>query len=211
MNARPKLVLFDFDEVLVDYRRDVRCAHIAEAVGARSEEVRRALFRSGLENRCDRGELELPDYLEALRRQYGLMVPQDVFIAARQAATRARPEMLTLCEQVHPQAAIGVFTNNGRWLGQHLAKVAPAVSALFARRTVTSGQLRAAKPEPKAFLSCLQALGFSPASTLFIDDRPENVEGARAIGIDAVLFESPNQVAEVLRARGFNLELAHAP
>lgn len=211
MNARPKLVLFDFDDVLVDYRHDLRCAHIAEAVGAQSKEVERALFRSGLENRCDRGELELPDYLEALRSQYGLMVPQDVFIAARKAATRPRPEMLALCEQVQTQAAAAVFTNNGRWLGQHLAKVAPAVSALFARRTVTSGQLRAIKPEPKAFLLCLQALGFSPASTLFFDDRPENIEGARVIGIDAVVFESPTQVAEVLRARGFDLEFAHAP
>jgi hypothetical protein len=36
----------------------------------------------------------------------------------------------------------------------------------------------------------------------FTDDRQENVDGALAAGLDAVLFESAEQIAAELRRRG---------
>ena len=36
----------------------------------------------------------------------------------------------------------------------------------------------------------------------FVDDRPENVDGARQAGFDAVLYEGATHLAKALRRRG---------
>lgn len=207
---RPRLLLFDFDGVLADYRRELRCEQLARAIGADPALVVRALFKSGLENRSDRGELELDDYLDALRSQYGLQVPREAFIEARRLATRPRPDMVALCQRLQAQTALAIFTNNGRWLGQQFARIAPPLTPLFASRIICSAELGLTKPDPQAFLTCLQQLGFQPRSTLFIDDVAANVEGARQAGLDALLFESFESLHAALAGRGFDLESAHA-
>ena len=44
------------------------------------------------------------------------------------------------------------------------------------------------KPDPKAYLDCLAALGSDPAQCLFIDDQRRNVLGARHVGLPTVHF-----------------------
>lgn len=58
-----------------------------------------------------------------------------------------------------------------------------------------SCNLRAVKPEPAAYQAVLEGLRAQPDQVLFVDDRPANVAGAEAVGIRAVLFESPDQLA----------------
>ena len=62
-------------------------------------------------------------------------------------------------------------------------------------RKFFSCDLRAVKPEAAAYKSVLEALGASPAEVVFVDDRQVNVDGAQELGIRAVLFESPDQLA----------------
>lgn len=211
MPIRPKLLLFDLDGVLVDYQRDLRCRQLAENLGAAEGDVRRALFGRGLEARSDRGELDLPEYLDELRTEFGWNLPADEFIAARRSATRPRAEMVALCERLAAQSALAIFTNNGAWFGEHAHRIVPELMPLFGRRFVCSGSIGACKPEPEAFVACLQRLGFNRLSTLFIDDLPGNVEGARAAGLDAVQFQSYAHLCAELVARELNPGDHHAP
>jgi putative hydrolase of the HAD superfamily len=65
-------------------------------------------------------------------------------------------------------------------------------------RKFFSCDLRAVKPEAAAYKGVLDALGARPEEVLFVDDRPLNIAGAEALGIRAVLFESPDQLAGLL-------------
>ena len=67
---------------------------------------------------------------------------------------------------------------------------------------VVSGEEGMAKPDAAIFERTCQRFGLVPARTLFIDDAPRNVEAARALGWQAVRFESPAQLADALRAYG---------
>ena len=49
--SRPRLVVFDFDDVLVESNRDLRVQAMARSMGASPETVVAALFKSGLEAR----------------------------------------------------------------------------------------------------------------------------------------------------------------
>jgi putative hydrolase of the HAD superfamily len=56
------------------------------------------------------------------------------------------------------------------------------------------------KPDPAIYRICLDALGCQPHRALFFDDRPNNVEGARKAGMEAHIFESPEQARAIVRA-----------
>jgi putative hydrolase of the HAD superfamily len=204
MSIRPKLLLFDLDGVLADYSREIRCRQLAFALDASEEAVYQALFKRGLEERCDRGELALADYLDVLRTDYGWNLPEDDFIAARRASTQVRAAMLALCEQLSGQAALGIFTNNGTWLGEHAHRIVPELMPIFRSRFVCSGSLGICKPEPDAYTACLQRLGFNGYSTLYVDDRQENVDAALAAGLAAIRFDTPAAFASALKDYDFD-------
>ncbi len=54
------------------------------------------------------------------------------------------------------------------------------------------------KPEEAIYRLCLEQLGCAPGECLFLDDSPVNVEGARAVGIQAILFRSADEAAPIL-------------
>lgn len=63
----------------------------------------------------------------------------------------------------------------------------------------------AKKPNPEAFKILLEKLQVPAAYVLFIDDRNENVEAAKRLGIDSIQFINPHQLNEDLEKRGFKL------
>jgi 2-haloacid dehalogenase len=68
--------------------------------------------------------------------------------------------------------------------------------------TVVSSHERVAKPDPEIFHRLLERFGLSAATTLLIDDSQVNVDAARALGIQALRFESPDQVRAHLARAG---------
>ncbi len=67
---------------------------------------------------------------------------------------------------------------------------------------VVSGEVRLTKPDPAIYRLFLARNGLAPETCVFIDDREENVSAARALGIDAVRFESADALRPELAARG---------
>lgn len=207
----PRLLLFDLDGVLADYDRGVRSRHLAAAIGVDAGPVHDALFGpKGLELRSDRGELDLPGYLELLRARHGWRVEPADFLAARRQATRADPAMLELCRALSAHAVLAVFTNNGGWFGESVDQLVPELRPLFGERIVCSGRLGLLKPAPESYRACLRLLDADAKTTLFVDDRAENVEGARAAGLDALLHVDYPSLRAALIDRGLNPGDNHA-
>jgi 2-haloacid dehalogenase len=68
--------------------------------------------------------------------------------------------------------------------------------------TVISGIEGVAKPDRAIYEILLGRHGLDAARTVFIDDSPGNVDAARASGLDAVRFVSPEALRADLRRRG---------
>jgi putative hydrolase of the HAD superfamily len=81
--------------------------------------------------------------------------------------------------------------------------VAGAVSRLpMAARfehLIFSCELKAGKPDPACFGAALATLGAGAEDVVFIDDRPENVAGAAALGMRSVRFTTPAAVREAVK------------
>ena len=63
---------------------------------------------------------------------------------------------------------------------------------------IVSGEVKLAKPDPLIYQLLLNTYKLNPRECLFIDDRLENVEAARALGIESVQFISPRQLEQEL-------------
>ena len=67
---------------------------------------------------------------------------------------------------------------------------------------VVSGHERLMKPDAAIYRLLCDRYGVNPQRAVFIDDSPANVDGARAVGMHAVHFQSPGQLRGALRALG---------
>jgi HAD superfamily hydrolase (TIGR01509 family) len=57
------------------------------------------------------------------------------------------------------------------------------------------------KPDAAAYTGPARTLGIAPQDCLFVDDRPENVSAAKAVGMDALLFCNADGLRQDLIAR----------
>jgi len=76
------------------------------------------------------------------------------------------------------------------------------------RGIVVSGEERAAKPDPRIYRTLLERYRLQPERTLFIDDVAANVDGARALGMEGVLYTTPAELRRELAARSFLVDPA---
>ena len=71
------------------------------------------------------------------------------------------------------------------------------------RDIVVSGDEKLTKPDAAIYTLALQRFGLAPEEAVFVDDRDDNVAGAEAVGMKALLFTD----AATLRTQLIELEL----
>jgi len=69
---------------------------------------------------------------------------------------------------------------------------------------IVSGEERLLKPQPEIYNLLLSRYGLRAEDCIFIDDSKANVEGARAVGMHAVHFVEPMDLAAELRRHGID-------
>jgi putative hydrolase of the HAD superfamily len=66
----------------------------------------------------------------------------------------------------------------------------------------------ARKPGREIYCRALELTQRTPSECIFIDDRPENLEAPRALGMAAIHYQTPAQLREELAGRGIEIEAA---
>ena len=65
---------------------------------------------------------------------------------------------------------------------------------------VVSGDVKMVKPNPAIFQLLLNRFGLRPEECIFIDDNPDNVEGARRLGMKGIVFAGSEELRKQLLA-----------
>ncbi|MCA1686035.1 MAG: HAD family phosphatase [Planctomycetia bacterium] len=74
-------------------------------------------------------------------------------------------------------------------------------------RLVLSYEIGHIKPSAEFYLTCARAADAAPGDCLFIDDLPENVEGARSAGLSGLLYQDVTTLLNDLRSLGVETAL----
>jgi epoxide hydrolase-like predicted phosphatase len=138
--------------------------------------------------RLDRGEIREPQYWQAVSERLarkGLAFDIHEVIDWQ---GRDRVEVVEAIRRLAGRYRMGLLTNDATdWLGpgwRHTWWLRDAFSVM-----VDAAEEGLRKPAPEIYLRCAERLGVAPARIVFVDDLTVNVEGARAVGMQAFWFD----------------------
>ena len=191
------LLLLDLDNTLLDRAAAFRAAareFLRQLDAPASDED--WLLDADQEGRAPRREIA-----QSIKARYGLTLPaDDLAEALRDAVVRhSRLDPLVACaiEIAGNAGWVPVIVSNGMERQQE-AKIRSSGLDQFVADWVISEEAGVSKPDPRIFAIAAERLGVAPAEIVFLDDLPENVDAARAFGLQAVLFTStPQAIADI--------------
>lgn len=112
------------------------------------------------------------------------------------------PERLRWLEDIAKKYRIYLFSNTNIIHYNALQKIYYKNTGLnnfddFFIKAYYSHTLKMRKPNPASFLEILKIENLVAAETLFIDDTPKNIEGAKQVGLQTILLQPPKTVFDL--------------
>jgi putative hydrolase of the HAD superfamily len=106
--------------------------------------------------------------------------------------------------ELKPKYKVGMLSNLG----------SASINSLFPPQerealfdaTIVASQVGLTKPQPEIYQLACERLGVMPAEAIFVDDSPENIAGAAAIGMRTVLYRDRASLQHEVAAIVHNLE-----
>jgi FMN phosphatase YigB (HAD superfamily) len=191
-------MVFDFGGVLVSIDFDLTVARWAELAGQPFAALRSRFSHGDAYQRHERGEIDAAGYFESLRRDLGVAL-DDAQLAdgwGRVFVDEIAPT-IALLPRLAERVPLYLFSNtNPTHYAQMAARFGPSLAPL--RKHFLSSSMGLRKPERAAFEALARGIGAQPSRILFFDDLEENVAGARAAGLHAVLVRTPDDVARAV-------------
>lgn len=161
--------------------------------------------------RLDGGELDLESYWERTLVTHGYEAPRERIERFaeidRESWSAMNEVMLRWVERLRREGYRTVLLTNMPADFFHL-KVAGAPWYASFDAGVISGLIGAVKPHRAIYEHLLSVIHTVPERALFLDDLEANIAGARELGLEAVLFRSPEETLPLV-AREYGLPNGH--
>ncbi len=200
ISLSPRVVVFDYGEVISQQPTAADRARLVERAGVAAEPFWAAYWahRDGL----DGGTTSIADYWQAVARdtgaEWGPVDVHELWAIDHRGWLSVDPATLAV---LHALAAGGtrlaLLSNAGAdfsgWLRHG------SFGPLF-ERVFVSAELQLLKPDAAIYEHVIAELGIEASDFLFVDNKSENVEGARAVGGDGHVFTDAASLESWLRS-----------
>ncbi|HYV62347.1 MAG TPA: HAD family phosphatase [Bryobacteraceae bacterium] len=186
-----RAVIFDFGGVLCFHPDDTRWRRAAEASGLPVADFMSAFWANRI--RYDAGLCEPAEYWHAVAHTAGTHIDDHRIPALIRCEielwNQYDSRVLAWANQLRAAGyRTAILSNLPRPLGEEL-RATPGFLDHFDHVTF-SYELGIVKPQPEIYLDATRGLGVDSEQALFLDDRPDNVEGAQAVGLHAQLYST---------------------
>jgi putative hydrolase of the HAD superfamily len=197
-----RAVIFDYGMVLCE-RDPESYSRLLALTGVDHDTFERLYWRD--RHQYDLGRVEAPDWWANFARDAGRsFTPSEV-------ATLIECDVLLWTRLNQPMVAwaaalqaaglrTAILSNMGPDLLRFMRR-SPGYAWLSGFTHLTwSCELHIAKPDPAIYLHTCKSLSVAPSEALFIDDKPENIAAAEALGLHGLLFTDIAQLRRDLAA-----------
>jgi len=197
MKSQIKNILFDLGGVLldIDYLKTVKAFKnlgLRNPEQAFTKEIQADLFQE-----FERGRIRETEFLETLNSHMPGASKEEIISAwnallgdfpvkryefLKSLANSYKLGVLSNTNIIHERAFMGIIDRSVGW---------DNFKSLF-QGLGYSHNLGERKPNTEVFHVCLSMMRFKPEETLFIDDTPEHVEGAKKAGMHSIHLQTGN-------------------
>lgn len=203
-----RAVVFDYGMVLSGLPDAKAHAELLRITGL-SHEAFEALYWVD-RHAYDRGDLNGLTFWQKLVSDAALdLAPHDIHALNRWDArmwTTSNPQMLAWHQALKAHGLkTAILSNMGDTVMESIAEEFAWIEDFDL--LIWSYQHRMAKPEPAIYELLLDKLGTAPDETLFLDDKLENIEAARQLGIVGLQFSTVEKLRQDLISTGLKASL----
>jgi glucose-1-phosphatase len=197
-----KALIFDLGGVVFDCSFDKAFESWSIVMGRETDEIKRLFKFSDSFEKFERNDITPQQFINNISRQLNYKFDEAAFEKGWNAIymdnicnigdilaelkKHYRLVALTNTNQIHAKVWVKKYSSTL----QHFEKV------------FSSHEIRARKPEAKAFQIVLDYLNLSPKQAVFLDDKEEYIDGAKQMGINTILVVSYNQMIQNLKNFG---------
>jgi glucose-1-phosphatase len=196
-----KAVIFDLGRVIVPFDFKRGYARLAPLCGLEPADIPHRISTTDLVQRYESGAIQSRDFVRELASHLNFETTYENFCEIWSSIFL--PETLipeSMLEGIARNYPLILLSNTNQI---HFDMIRENYSLLrHFNKFVLSYEVGAMKPFPLIYERAIEAAGCAPHECFFTDDIAAYVEGARAAGIDAVQFESAEQITCELHRRG---------
>jgi HAD superfamily hydrolase (TIGR01509 family) len=197
-----RAVISDLGKVVLWFDNSIFLRKLAARAGRPFDEVK-AVVHGDLEllRRFDAGAVTPAGFHERVTGAVGVKLPYDAFFEMYNDIFTLNPAAVDVLARVKAAGTrLLLLSNTDPERFGFVRRRFPEV-ALF-DGFVLSYDLKRLKPDPEIYRAAARAAGCAPRECVFIDDMEENVAGAAAAGLGAILYRPETDLAAELKKLG---------
>jgi epoxide hydrolase-like predicted phosphatase len=187
-----RAVFFDLGGVIIRTEYQAPRELLAERLNLTYEDLNKIVFEGDSGRKASLGAITTEEHWAAIAHRLRLPASETSRLRADFFAGDVIDRgLLDFIRKLRPRYKTGVISNAWPDLREYMVenKFDDAFDAI-----VISSEVGVMKPELKIYRLALGQLKVEPAEAVFVDDMPANVEAARLLGMQALRFQSPEQI-----------------
>lgn len=187
-----KAVIFDLGGVLVRTEDRRPRMQLAEQLGITYDELSALIFDSQSAQQAQLGEITTNQHWQAVRNTLGLSpeefqeMPLDFW--GGDSLDRELVDYLRGLRPLYKTALLSNAWDDLRQIIEEHWQIDDAFDEL-----IISAEVGLMKPDARIYQLALSRLDVEPSEAVFLDDFPQNVIGARDVGLQAIQFKNSDQ------------------
>lgn len=195
-----KAIIFDLGNVLLNYNARRAALRFAKECKVPLVRIWKYFFISPVEKAYTRGEISSYQFYQYAKEGLGLDISYVKFRHFWNDIFWENNGMEPLLKQLKRRYLLYLISNTNK---MHFDYIKKNFSILrYFRKSFPSHEVGHRKPSPEIYHHVLKHIGLRPEETVFVDDTPEFVQGARKVGMHAIRFRNRKQLIKDLAHLG---------
>ena len=150
-----------------------------------------------LEREVNLGNISEQEFYDSMRNVFGVhLSPQQMHKIIVQRAKRNR-QILEIISKLGKKR-VAMFPNSIGHMASEILRLKNIPAKKLFRKVFVSSTMHLVKPDAEAYRYILKKMKVRPYETLMVDDRQVNIQGARRVGMNAVLYKNTFQFRKEL-------------
>lgn len=196
-----KSVISDLGKVILFFDNNIFLKKMMDYSPLSLEEMRASIFSHfEVVQNFDRGKLTPHQFYGQVLERFQAKIDYEDFYDIYNDIFSLNPPVLSLLKRLKSQYRLVLLSNTDVVRFSFIRNRFPEI--MIFDEYVLSYEVGRIKPHPQIYRVAIEKARARPEECVFIDDREENIEGARGMGINSILFDNHVQLKAYLQEYG---------